>query len=162
MHSYTHPPKHRYCGWMFLKRVMQEEKTKRLQDITSYLPYTRFLHECLCVWKSCKCDNQLRGSRENARMRLCVFVYIYYTLYPSMTPFFWAWGTGDHVSRILVELTASAVTFTGDPDGTRQHTHTHVHTQSSVLLYSLNQSSILSQSSPLPPSLCPSIFPSLK
>lgn len=53
------------------------------------------------------------------------------TLYPSMTPFLCARGTADHLNRICVELTASAVTFAGDPDGTRVRKQTH----KLVLLY---------------------------
>lgn len=42
-----------------------------------------------------------------------------------MTPFLCARGTADHLNRICVELTASAVTFAGDPDGTRVRKQTH-------------------------------------
>lgn len=44
-----------------------------------------------------------------------------------MTPFLCASGRADQVSMILEELTASAVTFSGDPDGAEKQTKKHAH-----------------------------------
>lgn len=62
---------------------------------------------------------------------------VLFTLYPRMTPFFCDWGRADHMSRILLELTASAVTFTGDPDGTSEHTEKHTHTHTAQCYFTL-------------------------
>lgn len=63
------------------------------------------------------------------------------------------------MSRILLELTASAVTFTGDPDGTSEHTEKHTHTPLSVT--SLSEP-IFDFISIISSSLSPSILISLK
>lgn len=42
------------------------------------------------------------------------------TLYPRMLPFCSCSGTGPQVTRMRLELMASAVTFSGAPDGTTQ------------------------------------------
>lgn len=110
---------------MLLKTAVLEDQTRAVTDY-----YVIFVLWFLCV-RVCEgvgeSDDRLRGSSKKSRVGLCVCVClsVLYTLYPSMTPFFCVRGTADHVSRILVELTASAVTFAGDPDGTREHARTH-------------------------------------
>lgn len=57
------------------------------------------------------------------------------TLYPKMLPFCSGSGTGPQVTRIRVELMASAVTFSGAPEGTVQrNSQTHGNQSPSSIL----------------------------
>lgn len=108
---------------------------------------------CGCAWQ---CWRVIMGW-EGQVWNWCKFES-FFTLYPKMTPFLCVWGRADQVSMILEELTASAVTFTGDPDGAEEHKETTHAVQGHHA--SWTKSSILRQS--FPPPAPPSILPSLK
>lgn len=159
---YTYAPKHNYCGRELLKATVQKKQTG---TVTGY--YIMFsldqIFACVSVY-SCVCepmsvgwsDNGLRGSSENimVSLNISIGVWVFYSPYTQewlrsfvpeeeWTRWAWSWRNSlpqqSHSLEIQMELK-------------NRHRNTHIHTHRSVLLDTLNQSSILPQSSP-PPSL---------
>lgn len=111
---------------------MPDDQTRVVTDYYIILVLWFFvcITVCICLWERVKVlEKVIIGWGGQVRkpgwgcvcVRMCLSLL--HTLYPSITPFFCVRGTADHVSRILVEVMASAVTFTGDPDGTREYAH---------------------------------------
>lgn len=112
-----------------------------LHAISSYGIWSKGLGGCDHAWKSSlnrmrkhlcsKAEDQIYSGLFLLALlqvkALTTDVYSDTTLYPRMFPFCCGSGTGPHVTSTCVELMASAVTFSGAPDGTAitQSKHTY-------------------------------------